>query len=51
MTMTDYASEAVGWYGWLSELSILPQEYQYIIRVISSFFVSLAPLLSFLIVH
>jgi len=37
--MVDYASETVGWYVWLSELSILPQEYQYITRVISSFFV------------
>lgn len=39
-TMADYASDTVGWYVWLSELSILPQEYQYIMRVISSFFVS-----------
>ncbi|KAG7286106.1 hypothetical protein NEMBOFW57_008409 [Staphylotrichum longicolle] len=40
--MADYASETVGWYVWLSELSILPQEYQYIMRVISSFFITLA---------
>lgn len=38
--MTDYASEPVGWYVWITELSLIPQEYQYIIRVISSFFVS-----------
>jgi hypothetical protein len=38
--MTDYASEAAGWYVWFTELSLIPQEYQYIIRVISSFFVS-----------
>ena len=39
--MADYASEVVGWYSWLTELSLLPQEYQYIIRVISGFFVRL----------
>ena len=43
--MTDYASELasefVGWYSYLTELSLLPQEYQFIIRVISGFFVSL----------
>jgi hypothetical protein len=38
-TMADVASETVGWYVWLSELNILPQEYQYIMRVISGFFV------------
>jgi hypothetical protein len=40
--MTDYASEPVGWYVWITELSLIPQEYQYIIRVISSFFITLA---------
>jgi len=40
--MADYASEVVGWYSWLTELSLLPQEYQYIIRVISGFFITLA---------
>ncbi len=43
--MTDYASELasefVGWYSYLTELSLLPQEYQFIIRVISGFFVRL----------
>jgi hypothetical protein len=38
--MTDYATETASWYLWLTELSIIPQEYRYIINVISSFFVS-----------
>ena len=38
--MTDYATDTAGWYGWLTELSIIPQEYRYIINLISSFFVS-----------
>ena len=43
--MADYASEIasdiLGWYSYLTELSLLPQEYQFIIRVISGFFVRL----------
>jgi hypothetical protein len=38
--MTDYASAPTSWYVWLSELSIVPQEYRYIISTISSLFVS-----------
>jgi hypothetical protein len=40
--MTDYASESSNWYVWLTELSIIPQEYRYIISIISSFFITLA---------
>ncbi|SPQ23175.1 ef3ae08d-3632-41e3-b67d-2e8b74b4fa19 [Thermothielavioides terrestris] len=39
--MADYASEVASWFTWLSELSIVPSEYQYIIRIISAFFVTL----------
>ncbi|KAK4154340.1 hypothetical protein C8A00DRAFT_32855 [Chaetomidium leptoderma] len=38
--MTD--SAANGWYVWLTELSIIPREYHYITRMISSFFITLA---------
>ncbi|KAK4043154.1 hypothetical protein C8A01DRAFT_32796 [Parachaetomium inaequale] len=40
--MTDYATETASWYVWLTELSIIPQEYRYIINLISSFFITLA---------
>jgi nitrate reductase NapE component len=40
--MTDYASEPTSWYLWLTELSIIPQEYRYIISIISSLFLTLA---------
>ncbi|KAH6843074.1 hypothetical protein B0I37DRAFT_210982 [Chaetomium sp. MPI-CAGE-AT-0009] len=40
--MTDYASESSNWYVWLTELSIIPEEYRYIISIISSFFITLA---------
>lgn len=44
--MTDYASAPTSWYVWLSELSIIPQEYRYIISTISSLFVSrIAPVI------
>jgi len=35
------ANAISSWYTWLTELRIIPQEYQYITSVISSFFVSL----------
>jgi hypothetical protein len=38
--MADYGSAPTSWYVWLSELSIIPQEYRYIISTISSLFVS-----------
>ncbi|KAL2146758.1 hypothetical protein VTI28DRAFT_2593 [Corynascus sepedonium] len=36
------ANAISSWYTWLTELRIIPQEYQYITSVISSFFITLA---------
>ncbi|KAL2174490.1 uncharacterized protein P884DRAFT_68240 [Thermothelomyces heterothallicus CBS 202.75] len=36
------ADPAASWYAWLNELRLVPQEYQYIISVISGFFITLA---------
>ncbi|KAL2161992.1 hypothetical protein VTH06DRAFT_7777 [Thermothelomyces fergusii] len=36
------ADSATSWYAWLSEARLVPQEYQYIISVISTFFITLA---------
>ncbi|KAH6640509.1 hypothetical protein F5144DRAFT_97980 [Chaetomium tenue] len=40
--MTAHASAPTSWYVWLNELSIIPQEYRYIISTISSLFIILA---------
>ncbi|KAL1840027.1 hypothetical protein VTJ49DRAFT_898 [Mycothermus thermophilus] len=40
--MADVDFESTGWYSWLVNLGILPGESHYIIRFISSFFISLA---------
>ncbi|KAK4234402.1 hypothetical protein C8A03DRAFT_37817 [Achaetomium macrosporum] len=40
--MVDYVSDIAGWFAWLTKLSIIPSEYQYVIRMISSFFITLS---------
>lgn len=37
--MTD-VNDPAGWYIWFTELSIVPPEYRYVLRIISWFFVS-----------
>ncbi|KAK3303465.1 uncharacterized protein B0T15DRAFT_275941 [Chaetomium strumarium] len=39
--MANYASDIANWYGWITELSVIPSEYRYVIRMISSFFITL----------
>ncbi|KAK3902554.1 hypothetical protein C8A05DRAFT_15391 [Staphylotrichum tortipilum] len=40
--MSDHASDTAGWIGWLAELCSNPHEYHFIIRVMCSFFITLA---------
>ncbi|KAH6618090.1 hypothetical protein B0J18DRAFT_270929 [Chaetomium sp. MPI-SDFR-AT-0129] len=40
--MDHHASEPVGWFTWILELRIVHPEYQYIIKAISTFFITLA---------
>ncbi|KAL2015933.1 hypothetical protein VTK56DRAFT_4523 [Thermocarpiscus australiensis] len=40
--MADDTSVTTGWYIWFTELSIVPAEYHYILRMISWFFITLA---------
>ncbi|KAK3384475.1 hypothetical protein B0T24DRAFT_674227 [Lasiosphaeria ovina] len=39
--MADFKDD-IGWYVWFTELSIVPPEYRYILRIISGFFITLA---------
>ncbi|KAK3349330.1 hypothetical protein B0T25DRAFT_239600 [Lasiosphaeria hispida] len=42
MKITDTVDQHVSWYVWFTELSIVPDEYRYVLRLISWFFITLA---------
>ena len=37
------ADEHAGWYAWITQGSLIPPEYAYILRLISAFFVRRCP--------